>query len=89
MIIACKSRLNLFNLGEQRAALVGQFRFEGCDLAFDFFQRTSNAIGGHNAQRVCRGDEVVVRQPKLTVGTWVPGRPVKLLGVDLHAQRVV
>ena len=31
-------RLDLFNLREQRAALVGQFRFEGLDLAFDFLQ---------------------------------------------------
>ena len=50
MVVRCvQLRFHLFNLGEQRTTLVGQFRFKGCDLAFDFFQRTRHAVRGNNA----------------------------------------
>ena len=79
-------RVHLFNLGQQCATLVGQFGFEGLDLAFDFFEGTGNAIRSHNAKRVCRGDQVVIRQSKLTIGPGVTCRPIELLGIDFNAK---
>ena len=78
-------RVHLFNLGQQRATLVGQFNFEGLDLAFDFFKGTGNAIRSHNAKRICWGDQVVIRQSKFTIRTWITRRPIELLGVDFNA----
>ena len=90
MVVRCvQLRFHLVNLGEQRTTLVGQFRFEGCDLAFDFFQRTRHAVCGDNAKGVGGGDQIVVRQAKLSVRPRITNRPVELLGVHLHAKGIL
>ena len=90
MVVRCvQLGFHLVNLGEQRTTLVGQFRFEGCDLAFDFFQCTRHPVRGDNAKGVGGGDQIVVRQAKLSVRPGVTNRPIELLGVHLHAKGIL
>ena len=74
---------------QQATSLVGQFTLQGSNLVFDAHQRFRHPTLGHNAKWIGRRDEVVIGQTKLSIRSGVTRRPIKLLGVELHAKGVL
>ena len=74
---------------QQAPSLVGQFTLQRSNLVFDAHQRFRHATLGHNAKWICRRDEVVIGQTKFSIRSGVTRRPIKLLGVELHAEGVL
>ena len=74
---------------QQAPSLVGQFTLQRRNLVFDALQRFRHAALGHDAKWIGRRDEVVIGQTKLSIRSGVTRRPIKLLGVELHAEGVL
>ena len=87
-VVAVEFLFQLSFRRQQAPSLVGQFTLQRSNLVFDAHQRFRHAALGHNAKWIGRRDEVVIGQTKLSIRSGVTGRPIKLLGVELHTEGV-
>ena len=87
VVVVCEAGLELGALGQQQALLHGEVLLEITNLLFNLHHGVFHPFRRDDAQRIHRRDQIVIGLAKLAVVAHVARRPVKLLGVDLNAQR--
>ena len=89
MIVFVKPFRQFLTLIQQMSLLICDLILQLRNLNLNLFQSRLHSFFSHNAQSIQRGNQIVIRQPKLSVVSRIASRPIKLLRIHLNSDGII